>query len=97
MATSHVPIVLCIDVEPDLDFLITERNRNARATANVWDSFKASADFFESLRSTLSVEDRPVFSWFVRADPQVAFDFGSADYGFTRFGDYIEDWKAEDD
>jgi len=97
MAISRVPIVLCVDVEPDLDFFIMDRNLNARSTANLWDSFKASADFFESLRRTLSVEDRPVFSWFVRADPQVAYDFGSADYGFTMFGDYIENWKAQDD
>jgi hypothetical protein len=97
LSRYDVPIVICIDVEPDLDFFIIEKNPNARATANMWDSFKASADFFESLRTTLSVQDKPVFSWFVRADPQVAFDFGSADYGFTRFRDHIDHWKAQDD
>jgi len=62
-----------VDVEPDLDFFIAEKGE-ARATANVWDSFRESADFFESLRSTLPLGEKPAFSWFVRADPQVAFD-----------------------
>jgi hypothetical protein len=86
-----------VDVEPDLDHVIIEKDAQTRKTANAWNSFKASADFFESLRAKLRVDETAAFSWFVRADPQVAFDFGSTDYGFRVFKEHIKNWIQEGD
>jgi hypothetical protein len=97
LEANPVSIVVCVDVEPDLDRFVIKTDRIARAKANTWDSFQASADFFESLRTTLPLEAKPAFSWFIRADPQIAFDFGSADYGFTWFKGYIDRWVGHGD
>jgi hypothetical protein len=97
LEANPVSIVVCVDVEPDLDRFVIKTDRIARAKANTWDSFQASADFFESLRTTLPLEAKPAFSWFIRADPQIAFDFGSADYGFTWFKGYIDRWVSHGD
>jgi hypothetical protein len=97
LEATPVSIVVCVDVEPDLDRFVIETDKVARAKANTWDSFKASADFFESLRTTLPLDSKPLFSWYIRADPQIAFDFGSADYGFTRFKGYIDTWMGHGD
>jgi hypothetical protein len=73
--THRIPIVLCVDVEPDPRVL-------TRTGAPPWQGFEATVGFLSSLRPFWQkLTSAPVhFSWFLRLDPQVAECYGGADY-----------------
>lgn len=79
-----IPIILCVDVEPD------ERHP-AVGTSEDWEGVAASFEFFDSFRPRLSeATGAPArFSWFFRMDPQIERAFGSPDWIVRRRGELI--------
>ena len=73
-AQDVIPIVLCIDAEPDA--------RIVESTAPPWRGLPLTFERLERERTRLErVSDRPVhLNWFVRMDPQVAAVHGSASW-----------------
>jgi hypothetical protein len=90
--TGTIPIIICIDVEPD-DF------SPAPDRPVPWHGFEASADLAHSLRTRLGTATAgPArFSWFVRADPQVALIYGAAGWAFSRYASLIAELVAAGD
>jgi hypothetical protein len=88
----RVPVVLCVDVEPD------ERLVD-RASTGPWLGYEATQRYVAALRSRL--EDRtgaPVrFSWFLRMDPQVATVHGRASWVAERYRAHLDEVAARGD
>ena len=73
---AQIPIVICIDVEPDGFFI--DRDRPLP-----WHGYERSIEFFRGLRARAeAATGRPVhFNWFFRMDPQIAETYGAAAWG----------------
>lgn len=87
-----VPIVLQVDCEPD--------PRETRHGADVaWAGVEPMVALLEEWRvAAQRATRRPVqFSWFWRADPQIAEDHGEAGWAFRRYGRAIERQLAAGD
>lgn len=91
-ATGAIPVLLCIDVEPD-SFVPHPRE------SPTWNGFPAIYADLKRLRYRLfEVTGAPVrFSWFLRLDAQVEFAFGEPDWVVSRHGDLIESVLSEGD
>lgn len=87
-----IPIIICVDVEPD-DF------SPAPDRPVPWHGFEASADLMGALRTRLGAATAgPArFSWFVRADPQVERIYGTAGWAFSRYASLIAELVAAGD
>lgn len=87
-----LPIILCIDVEPD------ERH-TARDTAKDWEGFAESFKFFSALRPRLAeATGAPArFNWFFRMDPQIEGAYGSPDWVVKRRGEIIAQLEKSGD
>jgi hypothetical protein len=79
---SRIPVVVCIDVEPEGRAI----DPDVRAD---WRGFESACDYFSALRPRLAAATRaPVhFSWFVRMDPQIERVYGSAAWAAIRYAD----------
>ena len=90
--TVSIPIIICIDVEPD-DF------SPAPDRPVPWHGFEAAGDLVRAVRGSLEAATaRPArFSWFVRADPQVDLIYGAAGWAFSRYASLIADLVAAGD
>ena len=86
MASAKIPVVLCIDVEPD-DFYI------ARGQPVPWRGFEAMHEFVSGFRSwAADATGSPAcFSWFLRMDPQVGEVYGGADWAAKYYGPRLDD------
>lgn len=86
------PFVLTIDVEPD------DRVPD-QAAAGDWAGLDVCVGWLEELRPLLAERTgRPVrFNWFLRADPQVAGVYGSADWVFRHHGPTLRRLAAAGD
>jgi hypothetical protein len=73
-----VPVVLCIDVEPD--------DRQLDRSAPEWRGVEATASMLERFRigCTEATGVPASFSWFWRADPQIAEVYGDPTWGLRR-------------
>jgi hypothetical protein len=89
---EDLPIVLCIDVEPD-------SRTPAGAEAGPWIGFEVFAERAPKLRSRLeAVTGRPAnFTWFLRMDPQVEQFWGSASWVHDAYGRALNGFAAEGD
>lgn len=87
-----IPIVFCIDVEPD-DFFIDPHDPRS------WLGFEKSFEFFSQMRRRLgSATGSPVhFSWFFRMDPQTEKAYGSLDWVYQKYQRCIRDLIANGD
>ena len=85
MADSKIPIILCIDVEPDQRLL-------DRTGGSTWKGYEQVYELTRKIRPSLEiVTNAPVhFSWFYRLDPQIEESCGRADYPLTEYGSYVE-------
>lgn len=83
--TRDIPIVFCIDVEPDAR--VVELGR-----PGVWDGFPATCSLIERFRSRLrGLEDGPArVGWFLRMDPQVQRAYGSASWVADAYAGTVE-------
>ena len=74
-----IPVVLCIDVEPD-------DRQIAPADARPWRGFEGLRAWMGALRPRLPAPaGAPRFSWFVRVDRQVAEAFGSPAWALAHY------------
>ena len=87
-----IPVVLCIDVEPD------PRVVN-RSTPEPWRGYELSQQYIADLRArATAVTGEPAnFSWFLRMDPQVAESYGSASWVADRYADHLTSVREEGD
>jgi len=77
---QRIPVLVCIDVEP-------EDRKLAQQAPDNWLGFEKSFEYFNALRPRLTrITDSPVhFSWFVRMDPQIAQTYGSAEWVVSQY------------
>lgn len=89
---ERIPIVICIDVEPD------EREINTESPDR-WEGFERTFKFFQQLRPTVEkATQSPVhFSWFVRMDPQVAHVYPSPEWALLHYQDIFKSLDAAGD
>ena len=89
---NKVPVILCIDVEPDPRHL-------EPAQLSEWEGFEATAAFFKDIRPRLEeVTGLPVkFNWFLRLDPQVQHVYGTASWVVQRYVRIIEELERAGD
>jgi len=87
---TATPVVVCIDVEPDVRQL---------ADAPRWTGFEALAAWMTEERDRLSrVTGAPArFSWFVRLDSQIAEMYGSPAWPLVHYGRQIAALRAAGD
>ena len=93
MSSEKIPVMMCIDVEPDGFFI--DRNQPLP-----WKGYEGAYRYFSGLRSKLEeATDSPVhFNWFYRLDPQVAETYGSPEWPITNYPKFIDDFvKAGDE
>lgn len=91
-ASAKIPIVICIDIEPD------ERAMEPH-TREDWQGFEETWKYFAGLRPSLELATQsPVrFSWFLRMDPQISHVYGSADWAVTRYQEFFAAMRAAGD
>lgn len=89
---GKIPVVFCVDIEPDEFFV-------ERANPRPWDGFVFSHGYLEKFRARFEeVTGRPVhFNWFLRMDPQVAIAYGNAAWAAERYADFFEEYRAAGD
>jgi hypothetical protein len=89
---KKIPVVMCIDVEPDERLIDPELQEP-------WAGFELAYDFFSQLRSRLeAATGKPVhFSWFLRMDPQIAHTYGAADWVARRYPSLIDKIRSAGD
>ncbi len=87
-----IPIIVCIDVEPDARVV----DRSERAP---WLGLERVAELFSVVRSrVVAATGSPArFSWFVRMDPQVTETYGSEEWAVTRYARLVEEWRRHGD
>ena len=90
--SDRIPIILCIDVEPDQRLI----DRNGGST---WKGYEQVYELTQKIRPRLEVAtDTPVhFSWFYRLDPQIEEGYGRADFPLTKYEFYIESFQKNGD
>lgn len=89
---SEVPVVLCVDVEPDLRVV-------DRDDPQPWRGFERFAERVPALRERVAAiaGAPPVITWFLRMDPQVAETWGSATWVAEAHGDALAELVASGD
>lgn len=92
MAMKRIPLIVCIDVEPDQRQLM-------RGLAADWIGFEETARCFSEFRPGLEqATGAPVrFSWFLRMDPQIAEIYGSSSWVSQRYGEIIKQLEGAGD
>ena len=91
-APSTVPIILCIDVEPD-PFLVN------RADPEPWTGYERTFAYLREMRGRFEeATGAPVrYTWCFRMDPQVTDSYGSPTWAVDRFPAFAEEMGREDD
>lgn len=81
---SEVPVVLCVDVEPDLRVF-------ERGAGGGWSGFERCFERFQTLRERLAewTEGPAAATWFLRMDPQVDETWGSPMWVAESYGDAL--------
>ncbi len=79
---NRVPLILCVDIEPDERDIRTDRD-----AAGPWQATDDCLALIAALRKDRRERRaEPVLvNWFWRADPQIQETFGRADFAVTRF------------
>lgn len=87
-----IPIVLCIDVEPDARHLDL-------AAPSPWDGFRRTWEMLESCRGAIGRRSAcaPRFSWFLRMDSQVQRGYGSLAWVVDRHPELVDAIRAAGD
>lgn len=86
-----IPIVVCIDVEPEAFFV-------DRVGGSPWHGTAQAFETIEGLRRQLSAPGHPArFTWCVRMDPQIELAYGRADRAISEAGAALERALAQGD
>lgn len=91
-STSRIPVILCIDVEPD-EFFVDKDNPKP------WSGFEFCHDYLNNFRSRLekSTDHSVHFCWSLRMDPQVAIAYGSPTWVADKYANYLEEYRSKGD
>jgi hypothetical protein len=91
VTSRTTPVVVCIDIEPD--------DRQVDASAPEWLGVEATSTIIERWRESLdeATGHAARFSWFWRADPQIADAYGSAAWGFQHYHDVYTHTSSKGD
>jgi len=89
---SRLPVLLCIDVEPEGRAIDPE-------TPVDWDGFEQVYEYLAGLRPRFAAATgHPVhFSWFLRMDPQIERVYGSAAWVARRYPEILRELAAAGD
>ncbi|MBI1977959.1 MAG: hypothetical protein HYS55_04340 [Candidatus Omnitrophica bacterium] len=89
---TKIPIILCIDVEPDGFFI-------DRTKKEPWKGYEVCYEFFRELRPRLAAAtgSSAYFSWFHRFDPQIAETYASPTWAIEEYPKFLEAFKKEGD
>jgi len=87
-----IPVVLCIDVEPDPRLV-------SRQAPEPWRGYEATQRSMEEWRARFGdATGAPVhFAWFLRMDPQIAGPYGSASWVADRYGAHLDAVQRQGD
>jgi hypothetical protein len=89
---STIPVIMCIDVEPD------DRSPHPDRPCP-WRGYVTTHDCFGQLRKKISgATGSPArFSWFFRLDPQVARVYGSPDWALRQYPELVAESQGHGD
>ena len=92
MTASPVPVLFCIDVEPDGHVF-------PLADPSPWRGFEVLLARFTSLRARLEdlIGEAVAFGWSLRMDPQIILGYGSGTYVVDRYAAQFEELIAAGD
>jgi hypothetical protein len=92
MSKDPIPVILCVDVEPDKPF-------NPRSNPMPWEGYQRAVEFFSGFRPELeALTFAPVhLSWFYRMDPQIAEIHGDPGWAWSNYPDQARTLIAADD
>jgi hypothetical protein len=92
MSQQPIPVILCVDVEPDKPF-------NPRSNPMPWKGYQRAVEFFSGFRSELEAStSAPVhLAWFYRMDPQVAEIHGDPGWAWSNYPEQARTLIAADD
>ena len=92
MSRQSIPVIVCIDVEPDKPF-------NHRSNPMPWEGYLAAVDLFADFRVELArLSARPVhLSWFYRMDPQIEEIHGDPGWVISHYREYFESLSSAGD
>jgi peptidoglycan/xylan/chitin deacetylase (PgdA/CDA1 family) len=92
MKSVTLPIVLCIDVEPDQR--MTDLSR-----PSAWLGFENAVPFIRTFRDRATREggDAPRVAWFFRLDPQIRDTYGRADWPLREYRSAVDELEAAGD
>ena len=87
-----LPVVVCIDVEPDPRML-------SEGEAGPWRGFERFAERIPAVRDRLQAltGGPPAFSWFLRMDPQIERVWGSIGWAQEAYGETLAGFVSEGD
>jgi hypothetical protein len=91
-AQGPIPIILCIDVEPD-PFLVN------RSNPEPWAGYEQTFAYLHDMRGRFEdATGSPVhYTWCFRMDPQVADSYGSPTWAVDRFPAFAEEIRRQND
>lgn len=91
-SSRKIPVVLCIDVEPD-EFFVD------RAEPKPWTGFEFTHDYLRKFRERFAAATGQAvrFNWFLRLDPQVAIAYGDAAWGAKRYEHFFREYRSAGD
>jgi glycosyltransferase involved in cell wall biosynthesis len=89
---ERIPIIFCIDVEPDGFFI-------DRGRPMPWAGYESTYAFLHQIRPHLSLHTgAPVhYSWFLRMDPQIAETYGTAHWVVDTYPKFVDDMLVNRD
>lgn len=92
MKQGSIPVIVCIDVEPD-------GSVTGRDCQSPWYGYEKARDFFVGMSPLIkSATGSPAhFSWFFRMDPQIADIYGSGDWPVSAYRDYVDEFEENGD
>jgi hypothetical protein len=89
---TRIPVVLCVDVEPD-DFYVDRRDPKP------WRGFEALHPEFRDLRAKLEARTGHDvhFCWCIRMDAQIALAHGRPAWAVEQYGPFFEEYRRAGD
>ncbi len=87
-----VPVIICVDIEPDEFFIERDLPRS-------WAGYEKAYWYFRSLRPRLvALTGNSVhYLWSIRMDPQIAETYGSSLWGTRQYAEFLQDCTEQGD